>query len=569
VRAVLERDFLFEASRTRAVVLRTLLAALVAAAILVAVLAGSDEFRNNPDQVGLQLFRIGAGAMLGMILLLAPPVVVGSVLAERQQETLPLVLATPIGPYRFALAKLLSRTAVVALLAAAALPSLALTTVFGGVSGRQVLDLACLAAGVALELTAWSLWVSTASRRLATAVVLSYVAPFARWALVILVFGWTMDERPWDFLSRFLLPFLASLCTTPLPGLAETMEPGAAAILPPWLGPTPSPSSPAGLLLAFPAQAYLLFSLFAAAAAVAAAGRRLRFEAEPKGSLIARSRLGRRLFRRGSPGENPVAWKEVRLLNTASSRPLFYTVLGVLLLTEVLFLKTAKHGDEALGLITVEVTLLCLLAAANGAAILGQERSQGSYDLLRASPLTPGQILKGKAAGVLAGLLLLATVPLGHALLAVKENALRPRTFFAVAALSLLVPWGWAALGMATATHAPRIRTAVVRTMAAFATCLAGLPLLGYGILETSGWNSPGQAIGEWLAFACPPACLFGFLDGFNDGNFRYSHLTWQAYDEQTYGLFWTVIYLGLSAVLTLTLRRRLVRALERDREGG
>lgn len=568
MRAVLERDFLFEASRTRAVVLRTVLAGFVAAAVVLAVLSMSEEFRDNPDTVGIWLFRVGAGALLAMIALLAPPVVVGSVLGERMQETLPILLATPVGPYRFALAKILSRTGVIVFLAAAAVPALALTTVFGGVQGGQVADLLVLAAGLALELTAWALWFSTASKRLATAVVLSFVVPLARWGLLTLLFVWVQDALGGFQSERYVVPVLGSYATTPFPAIVDVMEPGSYAALPRLFTAAPARGSVGDLLLRYPALVYLLTGLLSAAAAVAAAGRRLRFEAEPKEGWLSGTRLGRRWFRRGSPGRNPVAWKELRLLNTASSRPLFYTVLGVLLLAEALLMKHTHRGEEAIALLASEVTLLCLLSAANGASILGQERTQGSYDLLRASPLTPGQILKGKAAGVFAGLLLLACVPVAHAFLCYKGGGLRLETALAVAFLALAIPWGWAAFGMATATHAPRIRTAVIRTMAAFAVCLVGLPVLGFLIAQASGWRSAGNAVGEWVVFTCPPACLFGVLDGVEDRRFRFSHGTWRARDEHTYSLFWILVYLALAAVLTLTLRRRLVRALERDREG-
>jgi hypothetical protein len=115
---------------------------------------------------------------------------------------------------------------------------------------------------------------------------------------------------------------------------------------------------------------------------------------------------------------NPVAWKESLLLNTAWSRNLYYMVAAILVGGEVAFLHGLRNGwwDAVIDLWYLAgcVTLVAGLAAIQGAASMVFEKSQGTFDLLRVTRLTPSEIARGKVLGTLLGTGFLLLLPLGH-----------------------------------------------------------------------------------------------------------------------------------------------------------
>jgi ABC-type transport system involved in multi-copper enzyme maturation permease subunit len=560
MRAVLERDFLFEASRPRAVVARTLLGAVVATVVVIVLWQGSHEFTSNPDRIGRAVFQGGSLTLLVLLALITPPLVVGSVLAERQQETLPLVLATPVGPCAFAAAKLLSRAGLAFTMALAALPCLGLPILFGGVTGGQVADLAVTAAAVVLETAAWALWMSTVSRRLATAVVLSFLIPLARWVGMAIFFAWISErgfnpEKPRDL--WILLGCLAS----PLGALLEMVEPGIVG----GVRRVPAEQVLPDFLFSHPAVVFLAVAALLAAMAVLASGSRLRTESEPRSDWFARSRKARRWMRRGLPAGNPVLWKEARLLNTAGSRPLYYGVFVLMVLVELPgLLATVDSGEVTIGIFATHATLLALVAAVAGAATIGHEKTQGGYDLLRASPLTPTQIARGKMFGILLGLALLAVIPVAHLLLAACFGTIRVPTLLAGLCVLSLLPAFWAQVGLDYGFRCPRVRGAVVRTLAAFAVLIAGFPLAGYLVSTmVSGWH--GDRLFSAIATVSPPAMayqLLGWVEGADPDPWRR-----ESPDIAARIVFAAVAVLAVVRVRTLP--RHLARRLDGERDTG
>jgi ABC-type transport system involved in multi-copper enzyme maturation permease subunit len=564
VRAVLERDFLSEASRTRAVVLRTLLAAVVSATVVVMLFTWPQEYGMDADVFGATLFRGGSVAVLLLLAMLTPPLVVGSVLAERQNDTLPLVLATPVGPRSFAAAKLLSRWWVSLLVAFAALPCLALTTLFGGVAWIQVVGLVVTCLALSLEMAAFALWLSSVSRRLATAVVLAFLLPVARWILAgVCMDGLGPGVNPFECWASATLG-----ATSPIGAFMEMMDPGGFSGGT-GLGGAGNYSGAGRVLLEQPWWAYLAFSVLAAGAAVAAAGARLRSEAEPRESLISRTKRGRRWFRGGPAGRNPVLWKEARLLNTASSRPLYYGVIAGMILLFVLCIDAVKRDHQILGVVAGMVTLIAFVAAVSGAASMGHERTSGGYDLLRASLLTPGQIVHGKYAGVLAGLGLLAVVPLATGATGILCGSVSLPTFLGMVLSVVLLPASWAAAGMWCGVRSARPRTAIVRICAVFALLLIGFPFLGLMLALNRHGNND---LAEFLAVATPPATVWGFLEGFRTWSERMGPGSgYGPSSSDTFigaGLVWTCSFTVLGILMTLLLPRFLAKRLEEDRDG-
>ena len=578
MRAVLERDFLSEVGRPRAFVFRTLAAAVVAIVLVLVFVENSWEFRRRPDTVAKTLFMGGSLAVLCVLAVLTPPSVVGSVLEERQRETLPVVLTTPVGPFGFAAAKLIARSLSVLAWAAAALVPLASVLLLGGVEIGQILDFGMIAVGAVLEMAGWGVAVSSMTKRLASAAVLSYLLPFVRWfAFGVAAAFWL--EPPSGM--RFAGPYTfhpagptALLSATPFPGVLRMVEPRE------WdrflttvyraSGRTPPDAARQ------PAAAFLLTGILFAGAGVLAAGWRLRREAEP-GRSPGSGWLMRKL-RRPVPDEGePLKWKETRLLNAAASRPLYYSVLVLLAVAEIAFIFVCSAWPSsdsdlrkfACGILAGELGLLGLVAAIVGAASIAHERSSGTLDLIRASPISPAAFLRAKVAGTMRGLLFLGLFPLLHLLIMGALRIVGFATLLLAAGYALLIPLCWAWIGTAAGLSSRRPATAVARAGAAFGVMLIGLPLavVAIDIVERS------NDLQEFLIAGWHPATVWFGLEGleilFHPEGFSDWYRPRGLRDEHEAALVWTGITLAVTLYAWWRAPRRAAVVFDRERDGG
>jgi len=629
VRAVLERDFLAEASRPRSFWFRAGAAICVSAVILFVVVDNTALFRDSPDRVARTLFLGGAFSLLGLLALLTPVGVVGSILEERQRETLVLVLSTPGSPVGFVAAKLLSRAAAVLVWALAAVVPLSVVALMGGVAGGDLADLLLLSAAIVLELAAWGVWVSSVTRRLATGAVLAYLLPALRWGLVALACI-PLFERPramadWRLPTWVLHASWIGFATTPVPScmrmadrtdydrfvggsmnqgrmtsifvgriatpMTQVFVSGGRNVIVPVPGrsflvaaPAPAPPPTPPFSGRDPTLTYFLFSALLALLSLLVAGKRLQAEAEPRTSLLARWKAGRRWFRSLPGTGNPMLWKESRLLNTAASRPLYYSVLGLFVLGELVFLTAVGMGEllrrdlleAALGMTTAHACLLGLVAAIAGASSMAHERSTGSLDLLRVSLLTPREILRGKVTGALLGLRLLALVPvLGHLGVLAAAGFLHP----VVALVGLLVlvvsVHAWLALGMIAGTLSFRVGRAVSLAAGAFGGILAGVPLLSWLLDDGFGAHDAAEALmGVW-----PPGTCYSALEAAamsSRGDDAFANWIWLEYgivprfDDYHVAAVVTLVLLAAGAALFHAQGHRLLAwRLRREGEAG
>ena len=611
MRAVLERDFLSEASRGRAVVLRTVVGGGVAAVVcLLLVDASTDDLANNPDRVAAALFGAGAVALLALLALLTPAAVVGSVLGERLGATLPLVLASPVGPTGFAAAKLASRTGAVLTMALGALFPLAMVTLIGGVSGSQILDLGLAAVAVTVELGAFALWISTATRRLATGVLLAYLLPILRWTvtmlltMTVLVPGGPFGD--YDPPGKNATWWLLLAETTPAMAGAKSVGPadfnrGVARIyrrgfqsgtgttrigvptfpvVTPNVAPkrpvpavrapvTPPVPTPPPLVLR-PAVVYLGFSLVLAGLAVLAAGRRLATEAEPRQGRF-EGWLRRRGGRRSPGAGNPVAWKESRLLDTPASRPLYYTVLSLMVAAELAYVlaclfavRVSRDFTElGIGIVAGHALFLAVVAGVGASLSLAQERATGSLDLLRASPLTAREIVGGKLLGALAGLGFLALLPVAHVGIMAASGILRPGAAFTALGLLGGTVALWLAIGMRCGLGARTPAAAVGRISAWLGGLVLGLPVIAAAAATALGRND-GDEVGAAIVAGSPPVGTFLLVE------LAQSRDAWHSHGPSAsagYGgsVAWILMYVGVTLFLATTLPRVLARRFEAE----
>lgn len=548
MRAVLERDFVAESSRLRAVVLRTVVAGVAVSGVAF-VLTEISGAGLPEDSVGRQLYTSISQLLLALLFLVTPPLVVGSILGERQQGTLDLLLASPAGPRSIALAKVLSRAGVALLFAFGAFPALGLCLLYGGVAPERVVGTATVAVALVIEVASWGVWISSMTRKPATAAVLSFVLPLAHWLARTLATE-SLGYPPGPGAA-------ALLSGTPWPSLIAIQQPVASAARRVGGGGTTALEA---FVRDWPEASYLLWSCLLSVGLVLLAGRNLSREAEPPRGLPAFMRRlpgiarAKRQLRRRLRFENPIAWKETQLLNASASRPLFYGVLAVLLFLFAVSCAGLHRWQVVCVVLAIQIPLVAFVAAVNASLTLGHERTQGSWDLLRSSLLQPRQVVAGKVSGILRGVGLLALVPAAEILLGAAFGGIEGET--ALFALLLLAAMSlfWAAVGLSYGIRADRRREAVLRTCVVFGVLLAGFPMLA--MLARAAGQEGASVV---LTAASPPMTVYGTLAAF------------ETYDREVQGfvgVLWFLFLAGAGIALLRRLPLWLALRYEEERAG-
>ncbi|MHC4924593.1 MAG: ABC transporter permease, partial [Planctomycetota bacterium] len=297
MRAVLEHDYLDQAARTRAFLSRTGIGALAVGILLFGVLGSYSSFSDSPDIVGAEVFKALSALLFIAVCILTPALMAGTIVQERRIGALPILLASPLTPLGITAGKLTSRVGQVLGWVAAALPPLVTAILFGGVAPGRILDVLLTLLAVVLELGAWGLLVSCISRRMATAAILAYGIPAARW------FAFSSSWMTWGAGGGTISG--TAFLLTPFPGLY-----GGQQVI------------QSGVFAAVPSLAYALFAIVLTASCLLLAARFLGREEDMQSRTTKRIRAikGEQRLRRWITRGNPVAWKESLLLNTAGSR---------------------------------------------------------------------------------------------------------------------------------------------------------------------------------------------------------------------------------------------------------
>jgi ABC-type transport system involved in multi-copper enzyme maturation permease subunit len=445
--------------------------------------------------VGNLAFRSTTTLLFVFLCATTPLLVVGSLLSERQGNTLEILLTTPEGARGAAAGKLLSRLGTVLGWTAAALPPLTVTVLFGGTSWRTLVNSSLGLLAAALELGALGLVVSACARKPATAAVFAFLLPGLHWwGAAILQDGTLAGPLGQAFAA-----------TGPMASLDLQ-------------GPA--------LPLRYPGLVFLLASSLLALLSVPVAAAALRREEAGRGPGSFRSSRapadGR--LRAFLTGGNPVAWKESLLLNTAWSRLLFWLVLGLLLLgegTAQWFLSTGTwdRGEDG-GYLAFVGFVLVAMAAVQGAASMSHEKGGGAFELLRATPLTPTEIARGKILGTLLGMGLLLVVPAAHLLLTTLAGIHRPLTAVLAGAAALLMTANAAVHGLTWGTVARTPASALVggASFAAFSftgcyvLCLLPFLLAGMRLLRREGTSDFFEIIVVPAVLCGSPLTVFPWL---------------------------------------------------------
>ena len=425
---IVRRDLL-DLLRTRtAVVVLGCIAAVAAAMVLSRWPAGGVGDLNGAS--ALMVLRVFGYGLLASLLLILPAFPATSLVRERVQGTLALLLNTPLSIGSIILGKVGGILCFTAILLAVTLPAAAACYTLGGSSlqGGIVFLYAVLAA-TALQLTTLCLYISSRAQSTDGALRVAYSAVLAL-CVVPLSAHWLIppDSPTAVALSAWLG------CLSPIPAMMEAVGQRGVGIV--------GTDYATGAVWRF-----LILALVTSIAFIAATFVRLTRApldiARPPGVMTQDRSLGGRLVRRlfflvdpnrRSKGMillwNPVMIKEFRTrrfgrLNWTLRLVAICAVLS-LGLSYLAAAGALGWGVEVIGgaLVLFQSALLVLFAPSLSAGLISTEREGGGWNLLRLTPLSSGKILRGKlTSAVLPVLILLcATLPGYLVMMSVKPE---------------------------------------------------------------------------------------------------------------------------------------------------
>jgi ABC-type transport system involved in multi-copper enzyme maturation permease subunit len=414
---IVRREFLGTLRRPRAML--AINAVAIAFVALVALRWPTDAKVDLSGAQSQEVFRLFGYGLLTALLLLAPAFPATSMVREKRQGTLALLLNSPLTPWSIYAGKLVGCLGFVLLLLITSLPSAAACYALGGLSlTRDILALYAVLLLLAWEYTALGLLVSSYANQAESALRITYGCVLL---LSVVSLGPHFFFQGTGGMKAVYAEQLR--CLSPVPAVMEVLNQGD-------LGSR-------GILAAEAvAPRFLAYGALATALFMAGTLRRLNYGMfdRPRSQGVMTderpvlARLARRLFfvvdpqRRKpaiAPLVNPVMVKEFRcrrfgrmhwMLRLAAASAL--VSLG---LTFLATMGTLDWGPETVGgiMVLLQAALLVLLIPSLAAGLISADVESGGWQLLQMTPLPVWRIISGKLASVLwpVLLILVSTIP--------------------------------------------------------------------------------------------------------------------------------------------------------------
>jgi ABC-type transport system involved in multi-copper enzyme maturation permease subunit len=400
--------------------------------VLVMVRWPSDDHVAPAAMRSQQVFRLFGYGLLTTLLLLLPVFPATSIVREKKQGTLALLLNTPLGPTRIFFGKLLGVLALAGILLALSLPAAAACYALGGLSLTNELPrVYALLALVAVQYSALGLYVSSRSNTVDGAI---------RWTYGLILCLTVLSLGPHTFFqgSEGDLATLGDWlrCLSPIAALMPLLgagDVGGQGLL-----------APDGVPGRF-AIASLAITTVATIATIARLNHRI-FDLERSQGRISDDqhvavRAARRVMflidpQRRSRGislfVNPVMVKEFRCRRFGRLHWLLRLVAACAILSLALAYATTSGtldwGVEEIGgiMVYLQVALVVLITPSLAAGLIVGERESGGWPLLQTTPLSVFRIVWGKLLSVILTLILLlfATLP-GYAVMVYIDAGMR------------------------------------------------------------------------------------------------------------------------------------------------
>jgi ABC-type transport system involved in multi-copper enzyme maturation permease subunit len=337
------------------------------------------------------------------ILAVAPAMAVGTIATERERRTIEYLFATDLSNLEIVLGKTLARLLLVGQLVLASLPILFLFRLLGGIPADLLVASFLMAGSTAVFLTALSVCVSVWSKRSKDATIRVYVVLGALllvpWIVLMTGRVYFSGEAWW---SDFVAPLVEVLYKlNPVVLLFDQMVNTYAAgagfdFAPVW--------EMVGWQLGFAAALLALAT---------AAVRRVHLREASRGAPVKRRPLGQWLPRwRPAIGDHPMVWKEAfagaakTKLGIVGGLAMGALVLTACGMTVYAFLETlgrnypTREYFQYVSVFTGFVgSCLLLLTAARSASLITVEKEKDTWMSLISTPLTGGEIIRGKLFG--------------------------------------------------------------------------------------------------------------------------------------------------------------------------
>lgn len=517
-------------------VMRVSVAGLVIVALVLVQASFPGSYAWSTGEGGRAMFVAGSWTLLLLLFVLAPTLGALGLEEEQGGARLDLLLLTRIPPWRLFADKVGGRLLLVLALLAAALPFLALTTAYGGVSPWEVVSTALAATHVSVVLALLGGWLSLRMSRGILAAVVAVLVGGALWLALPAFLSW--GDMPRALADAWTLvdadPRLAlATAGASVPAMLLVLFHGARRVAArrrhPWLSTGFSVFLAGGLLLSplvwdvvedvlwstplwVQAGAWFAMLTFDTLALVWTAGWILEWA-----SILGQGRRSLGLPQ-GKPlrlfpvvWDNPIAWREV------ATRAYGRVALGQVVMAVLLLLGLSLFGlywiiEDGLDELPVLVFGSMMVA---GAVVLGwghlltgylagrigaDEATQGTLEAITLTTLGKGKLLVGKLAapavhGLLPALGGLVLCHLAILLLVMADGNLDSLALASLVwllelgLLALLVVAGWAALalgglGLGLLLPRPRWVPVITVTVAALSLPWVVFALPGMGALS-------------------------------------------------------------------------------------
>ena len=428
---IVQRE-LFSFLRTRRAIALQLGLAVVFA-VLVILHWPTDAQVDLSGARSRDVFRVFGYGLLAALVLLGPIFPATSIVRERIQGTLQLLLGSPMSPASIYFGKLCGILGLVLVLLAMSVPAAAACYAMGGISfTRDLLAMYGLLLLVILQYAAVALLVSSYANSTDSAVRITYGVVLV---LSVIVLG------PHQFLQGSGgIPAAAAgwlRCVSPVPAFLELL--GQRDV-----------GSQGFVAAGSNIVRYVVLAVVSTAGVmvwtIARLNQKMLDRPRPQGKITNELSTSERLFRRlmflvdprrrswGIPWfVNPVMVKEFRCRKFGRMHWLIrLTAVCAILSLGLSWMTTSGTigwDVETIGaiLVVMQVALIVLVAPSLAAGLISSERESGGWDLLRMTPLRTPRILIGKLASVAWPLLLilLATLP-GYIVLYAVQPAVDP-----------------------------------------------------------------------------------------------------------------------------------------------
>jgi len=426
---IVERELVRMLRTHRALAIQIGLA--VGFALLVIIAWPTDAQVDLSGTRSRQVFQVFGYGLLTALMLLVPVFPATSIVRERNQGTLALLLNSPMPSWSIYVGKLLGVLGFVGLLLAMSLPAAAACYALGGISlVDHILTLYGLLVLVAIQYSALGLLVSSYANSTDAALRITY-------GLVLVLAVVTVGPHLFLQGSPGLFAGIAASvrCISPIPAVMEVLGHGDVG--------TQGLNAAADTVFRF-AIASLIVTAGLIALTVSRLSQTMLDRPRAPGVMTddrsTAQRVARRFFflvdpQRRKPGigpfVNPVMVKEFRSRRFGRShwmlRLIAVCALLSLGLTYAATAGTMDWGVNTIGgiMVILQAALIVLLTPSLAAGLISSERESGGWALLQMTPLSAGAIVRGKLLSAAWTLLLIlcATLP-GYLVMVVIQPGL-------------------------------------------------------------------------------------------------------------------------------------------------